>query len=395
MAYGGGHAQSLIPVIKILDKMNYNCVVLGASTGAVNFRASGIKCIDYTDLVHERNRDLVNQYGKKLLHDNYNPFSGLTREQSISYLGLNYLNNVVREGTRSAASLYFSNGRNCFLPLDSIETLIKDVQPDLVVTSISPRTELAARMVAAKFGIPTIAIADVINPESPSNPVIVDTLCVPNEFAKIRWAEKEYVVADNIVVTGNPAYDKLMDLPKVDRTSILFLQQVNKYNFKSKEREYFGEIEFYDHFDRWENIANELDCDCEVRLHPTIDKNIFIQWSKKKRRTIKLDTQVDIATSLASRKLVIGNFSTSLTEALYLNTPVLQYLYKGQVDTLDRFIEQGFVKSAYIDDEEEMVNIIRQISSGEIDFTAEFNRFRSHYPSYPAAPNIAEQILQF
>ena len=394
VAYGGGHAQSLVPVIKRLKEMQLECVVLGVSTGALTFRAAGIDCLDFTHLVPDQFHSLVETYGSKLLAENHNPSSGLTQKQSIAYLGLCYLNNVVREGQKEAARLYQSHGRRCFLPLDTMETLIAETQPDLVVTSVSPRTELAARIIAFKLGIKCVAIADNTNPVRPSNPVIVDTLCVPNEIAKANWSDRDYVAAKRIVVTGNPTFDKLLDLPKVERKSVLFCQQACKFNPERNEWQTFDEHDLFEHFDQWEKVAESLSVPCEVRLHPTIDAEIFSKWKAQKPSNLVLDVELDVGKSLSSRKVVIGNLSTILTEALLLEAPVIVYLYKGETDTLDGFVGMGMVKSVYFDDTKSMGDLIFGTIRGEIDFSKELDCFKSQFPSPPAASLVVEQILK-
>ena len=393
LAYGGGHAHALVPVVKLLQQMQVKCVLLGISTGALTFRRAGLECLDFTDLVPEQFRKLVETYGTELLAGNHNPSSGLTREQSIAYLGLNYLDIVRREGEEKAGEFFSTQGRRCFLPLETMESLIEDTKPDLVVTSISPRTELAARIVANRRGIKSLAVADTANPVLQDNSVLVDTLCIPNEISRASWMDMACVKTKRIVVTGNPAYDHFSEVPKMERTSVLFCQQVCKFNTGKGKWENFEEKDFFEHFDRWSHVADALDVPCEVRLHPTADKNIFSKWKAARRRNLELDVEPYSAISLASRKVVIGNFSTILTEALYLETPVVQYLYEGEIDTIDRFVELGIVKSVGYDDVEGLVKVTNQAAAGEIDFSNELRRFRAQYPPPPAALKVVEQIL--
>lgn len=212
-------------------------------------------------------------------------------------------------------------------------------------------------------------VADSVNPDLPSNPIIVDALCVPSEIAKVRWTEKEYVISGNVVVTGNPAYDKLCNLPKAERTSIIFCQQASKLNTNINVWENLGETRIFEHFDQWEEIANRIDTLCEVRLHPTINTYVFFKWKANERKKLELDTEPNTGISLSTRKVIIGNLSTILTEALYAKTPVIQYLYEGEVDTLDAFVKMGIVKSVRLNDINGITEIIQKTVKGEVSFT--------------------------
>ncbi|MEM7240629.1 MAG: hypothetical protein AAF429_00450 [Pseudomonadota bacterium] len=86
VCYGGGHAQTLIPVIREMNRQypDLGCIVFGATNGALDLERAGIAHLTYQDLIENQDLEAVQVYGKQLLPRNHNPASGVPKKQSIA-----------------------------------------------------------------------------------------------------------------------------------------------------------------------------------------------------------------------------------------------------------------------------------------------------------------------
>src|SRR6185369_5486111 len=103
--------------------------------------------------------------------------------------------------------------RQAFLPVRTMTRVLQRVQPDLVVVTNSPRAERAAVIAAAQLGIPSVCLVDLFAVDEVrwiGAPDYARRVCVLNEGVR------EFLLAagrrpEQVVVTGNPAFDTLRD----------------------------------------------------------------------------------------------------------------------------------------------------------------------------------------
>lgn len=132
-------------------------------------------------------------------------------EESIAYLGLSYADLEERLGTEGAAAEYALKGRQAFLPLGPMRRAYEKYAPDLVVTTISPRAEQAAILVASEMKIPSVCLIDLFARPSlrrASSQGYGTRVCVISDSVK-DWLVRAGRHPDEIVVTGNPVFDGL------------------------------------------------------------------------------------------------------------------------------------------------------------------------------------------
>lgn len=203
----------VLPVIKKLRKMNVvNCVVLGLTTAGETLRKHRIPFRGFESLVGSGDDQAI-EYGKKLLEETP-PNKAIDTTESISYLGLSYKELVDDYGKKGAQDAYRKYGRQAFLPLRTITRLFHEVEPDLLVTTISPRAEQAALMVAKKFNVPSLCLVDFfpkIAIKRAALPHSGTRVCVLSEGVRSLLIQEGRQPSE-VVVTGNPAFDKLANL---------------------------------------------------------------------------------------------------------------------------------------------------------------------------------------
>lgn len=214
VTYGGGHVNMVIPTVKCLEKRGaWEITVMGLTSARKILTKQGIQSIGFTDLITDSDQSIL-RLGEKLARLHYQPDVGVSYDESVAYLGLSYSDLITRKGEEQAEKELALKGRRAFLPLEPMERLIKKILPDIVVATNSPRSEEAAIRVAQKHGIPALCMVDMLGTDWP------DSAILQNDFAtKIAVFSshiKEHLIVrgrnpETIVITGNPAFDKLAD----------------------------------------------------------------------------------------------------------------------------------------------------------------------------------------
>lgn len=403
VCYGGGHAKTLIPIVREFQTNypNVRTVVFGATNAAIDLKNAGIEPLTYCDIIPDGQRELIMGLGKQILAENHNSTGGVSECASLAYLGMNLADLNDSCGSWEANRLYKRFGRRAFLPLGSMRHLLDQIRPDLVVTTSSPRTEQAARQVAIARDLPVLVVADVPDTYDRNGFLNVEctTLCLPSEFALARWSTKVWVKAKQMRVTGNPVFDRLLPFQRrrramaPDPPRLVFAQQTGRRALNQNQWMSFDRDDYWQHFKKWSEIALRLDVEAHVRLHPSIDKSIFYRWREACGTTnLILDSCKDLADSLERTSVLIGNFSTVLTEALIVGTPVVQYQYSTELPLLDGLSEAQATWSAPFDNIAAFANVVKKaISDHEVNATMRKN-FDILYPSPPATKRVCDEI---
>jgi hypothetical protein len=210
VCYGSGHVRMVVPVAQALQSAGLAQVqVLGLTTAAPVVRAVGLPLLQFKDFAGAgdeaalaRGRELVAAMGA--VED---------PDESAAYLGLCYSDLEVECGASEAKRRYERLARQAFLPVRTMTRILQRIQPDLVVVTNSPRAERAAVLAAAPLQIPSVCMVDLFAVDEVrwiGAPDYAQRICVLNEGVR------EFLLAagrapDQVVVTGNPAFDTLHD----------------------------------------------------------------------------------------------------------------------------------------------------------------------------------------
>lgn len=213
VAYGGGHINMMIPVIKKLQNEHMmDLVILGLTTAGETLQRHGIPYIGFKDILTEDD-DRALLLGKKLVGE---PTADMVvpYEESVAYMGLSYMDLETRYGVDEAEKIYTSGGgRQAFYPLTIMERFLRKEAPDLVVATNSPRAERAAITMAGKLGIHAICMVDLFGLQEMQwicQPCYADRVCVLCDYVKENFVRAGRQ-AEEIVITGNPAFDHLAE----------------------------------------------------------------------------------------------------------------------------------------------------------------------------------------
>jgi hypothetical protein len=210
VCYGSGHVRMVMPVARALQEAGLaNVQVLGLTTAAPVVRAAGLPLLQIKDFLMPGDAPALAR-GRELI-----AAMGAVEDvaESEAYLGLCYAELEAEVGVQEAQRRYAQLARQAFLPVQLMTRVLRKTQPDLVVVTNSPRAERAAIIAASQLGIPSVCIVDLLAVDEVrwiGASGYAQRVCVLNEGVK------EFLVAagrqpDEVVVTGNPAFDALLD----------------------------------------------------------------------------------------------------------------------------------------------------------------------------------------
>tara|TARA_R110002095_G_scaffold103660_1_gene90853 strand:- start:5663 stop:6925 length:1263 start_codon:yes stop_codon:yes gene_type:complete len=204
VSYGGGHALMLIPVLKYLESQGYDIQVVGLTTAAPLLRNAGFSPLGFQDILRlEDTRAL--ELGARLAEEMHQTNKVSSLKESIAYLGLSYADLEDQLGIEQAQQEFEQLGRQAFLPLSPMRRFFDRLQPDVLLTTNSPRAELASIRIAAERGIPSVGVLDLFGLGS-HNDIPADYVCVPFQQAANNLVNRG-IKRSAIRVTGNPNFD--------------------------------------------------------------------------------------------------------------------------------------------------------------------------------------------
>lgn len=227
VSYGGGHIGMVLPVMRELETLlpGVQCQLLALTTGHLKAKAVRPETLGYKDFLHLVDADAARAWGERLAEGNTSP--DVPRDETVAYLGINYLDLIAQHGEAGAADLYRAQGRYGFRPLHFMRRLMDALQPDAVVATNSPRSERTALDVAGERGLLAIGMVDLFGLDSDTyvlhDPKPART-CVISEGVRERLIARGFP-ADGVVVTGNPAFDGLFSRTNQDLAQQFLLER--------------------------------------------------------------------------------------------------------------------------------------------------------------------------
>jgi hypothetical protein len=211
VSYGGGHVEMCLPVLRALRVLVPSCEarILALTTAAAVARRAGEQPLGYLDFCTGEAGARALRYGEELIAGQQHP--EVAREESLAYLGLNFMEWVDTLGEDGAWARWREVGRQGFRPTRFMRRVLEQLQPDVVVATNSPRSEQAAIEAARELGIPTLSMVDLFALASDpyrARSVHADRIAVLSEGTRANLVAAG-IDAARIVVTGNPAFDSL------------------------------------------------------------------------------------------------------------------------------------------------------------------------------------------
>lgn len=210
VTYGGGHVAMVLPVIHALERLHpeVDSVLMALTTG--HLRARAVRpTLGYRDFLHLVDAQAARTWGERLSEGNTSP--DVPPDETVAYLGINYLDLIAQHGEAGAAEVYRAQGRYGFRPLHFMRRVLEELQPDVVIATNSPRSEQAALEAAKSLEIPSVGMVDLFGLDSDTyvqRETRPDWTCVISDVVRQRLVARGFPEA-GVVVTGNPAFDGL------------------------------------------------------------------------------------------------------------------------------------------------------------------------------------------
>ncbi len=213
VGYGGGHMRMLLPLAQALAREGRaRPLLLGLTTAAPLVREAGLPLVQFADVIGPQDAQAL-AWGRQCVADLAAQGAPVADpEGSAAYLGLSYADLVAEHGEARAAALYAERGRQAFLPVRTLERLLRRLRPDLVVATNAPRAERAAIVAARRLGIPSVCLVDLFAVDEVQwigAPDYADRVGVLNEGVR-QFLLAAGRTPEQVCVTGNPAFDALL-----------------------------------------------------------------------------------------------------------------------------------------------------------------------------------------
>ena len=208
-AYGGGHVTMLRPVSQTLASEGVTSAFLGLTTAQADLASHGFDYFGFAELEGAHDAQ-VQAWGREMAGPETSQ-SVVSYHESVAYHGLNFRDLVTALGEKGARENYARHGRQSFLPVATMEVLLKRLRPKVVVSTNSPRSEQALFVAARNLGIPSLCLVDLFATQEIkwiSQPRYASTICVLNAEVASFFAERG-CDPQAVVITGNPAFDNL------------------------------------------------------------------------------------------------------------------------------------------------------------------------------------------
>ncbi|MED3648411.1 hypothetical protein P4475_16650, partial [Halalkalibacterium halodurans] len=159
ICYGGGHVNTIIPVVKELEKRNqFEIISIGINLAADTFRKNGIPCKSLSSYMNKK----VLKIGAPLAEKFHDFNSSVSFADSIAYYGFTMKDLIEAKGEELAYQILNLYDRRLFLPVESMKEILSYEKPDVVVTTTMHRFEAATIIAANELGIPSLRIEDLL-----------------------------------------------------------------------------------------------------------------------------------------------------------------------------------------------------------------------------------------
>lgn len=214
VTYGGGHAQIMAVLAREMLRRGHEPVVLGLTTAFAQLRRDGLPVVPVTELLTDGDAELYAAARPHVPWETQHP--DVPPEHTQAYFAIGFADLVAEHGVGKAEEHVARLGRKAFLPERTFRRYIEHLAPDCVVTTTSPRFELAAVRAARAVQVPSVAVSDLFLRSE--RQYILDGLYADHLTLICEQVAEELRAAGlrqtRTHVTGNPAFDRLAEVAR-------------------------------------------------------------------------------------------------------------------------------------------------------------------------------------
>lgn len=378
--------------------------VLALPAATSTMRSNGIDCLGFRDFLDPAQDGDALAWGQALAQVHHSPTIGVSLEDSVAYLGMCYKDLVLRHGKDQADALLAEKGRHAFFPLTVMERVFDRLQPDLVVTTNSPRSEAAAIATANSRGVDSIIMTDLFTGLG-GYQLQARHITFLNEVARDMFVENGLAdpALSTFHCTGNPAFDKILALPNRKDPAWLDLHfrgiGGRTVMLHADVPAYWDALKLCSHNRTEEEILAELEA-CHaaacangvaylVRPHPSQDRAFYERWVSGKRDAW-LAAACDLHELLACVDLLVARTTTVTLEAAMMRKRVLQLDWRIHTDMPIAAMGVAWGTEGF----DSLAEQVGKVLADDDGFALIQERIGRMFPSEPAAPKVAGIILE-
>ncbi len=377
LAYGGSHQKIISSIAGILESAHINFIIVAPPGSQTFLRSRHKNVVTFSEIccfpeIPEEYRTLFSEMIEDSLQNND------LYKDSYYYLGNSLIDTIkliqsgkyaeLFPGNKLSAvesdnysemirKLFIEHKRQFLLPVSTMEKIIKKIDPDLIITTNSPRAERASQIGAYNLRIPCITVIDGFGTTEQYRITDVDHILVPNSFAS-KKLEQKGVNSDIITVAGNPVLENILNIDK--KNALLYLKErkvvVDKYQ---KIILYPKSLSYYDHkawnvLDRFVDKMAELHSDYLfiVKNHP--GDHCGKEFNNE--NIVQLEESVDILSFIQLSNLLLASHSLAAIEGAVIGKTSL--IYQTRNNSPLKGLEIGtFV---FADTEAQLYNLFEQ-----------------------------------
>lgn len=205
----------LAPVARVLRAQGVEVDLIGFTTGRAYFERAGLHASSAVALLDpDRTMDAPWLAAARPFLDRQS-HPDITPQEAEAYFTVGLRDLAERIGREEALARVAAIGRKAFEPIAAMERYIQRTRPDLVVSTTSPRFELALLRAARRQGVPSVALGDLFLVDEREWILSGD---YADHLAVISPVVAEALQRDGLTgvrthVTGNPAFDSLLPTP--------------------------------------------------------------------------------------------------------------------------------------------------------------------------------------
>jgi hypothetical protein len=349
VSYGGGHIN-IIDLIaeELLNEKNIEFKILALTT-AYNkvidkYSNRIVKRVSDYKHIFKNNLEKIEQYGLDILDENYNLSSGISKDETIMYLGCSMFDLVKQYGYKKAKERYSNKKRQAFLPIETMKKILQYEGIDIVVSTTAPRFEHASLVAGNELGLKTVEILDLfgdLHPLPEANYIV----CM-NESVKHTLRTKG-LEDRNYYCLGQPAIEKSVnEICKIKKINILKKLVINKdkkvllfatqklieFNNDLSKGNIVDNDSIYDSlFVLLDKIAMKFNIQILLRIHPGENKSFYDKYLLKYRSIIFINDKLNIYESIAISNFILTHSSTVGIEAVASHKTVFTYMHKYDI----------------------------------------------------------------
>ena len=343
VTYGGGHVNIIKLVAEELIKRHNVSVKILALTTAFDsiekeFPDGIVKKISDYKFLFKENIETIERKGLQFLSENHSSTSPLSVEDSKDYIGLSFLDLIIKFGEQKADSLYLEKKRQAFLPTTIIKEILKFEKSDVVIATTSPRFEQASLIAAKELNLKNLQILDLFSDVFPLPEA--EHIVVMNDFVK-KGLVKKGLKNKKYHVLGQPAIEEtvnnVLKINKIEtakkinlnlnkRTLLFATQKLTRVDKNLKISEPIPyDLVYSELFKIFERLHNFFDINILIRIHPNENFNDYSKYFDDYDFLYYCNSFLNLEESIAISDYVLVKTSTVAIESLCSGKTVFTY----------------------------------------------------------------------